>query len=357
MGFRDAGKSSAGNTILLQGDTFDKRKTVQCVKRQAEVAGRHVTVVNTPGWEREQRLEVSPELLKEEIVLSTTLCPPGPHAILLVMPVKVKLTETSRMAMQEHLELLGERVWTHSMVLFTCGDWLGDRSIEQHIASEGKIVDWVVDKCGGRYHVLNNVDKVDRSQVSELLLKVEDMVKRNDGQHYEMDRQRLLETEEKRRDYEKRAKERMVRAWQFKGLWNVEKQVEGTHKLKDVPPASEQARPQDAARPSCPATVAIGLDASGTPPLDNTIATELSRTSAPVPKEDQIRDAEHTPSTKANSTAKDFLGSTTTPSTPVDRRRRDTELHQASSVPPATLSVRPTRNRRCPDKYRDYQMF
>ncbi|KAI4876252.1 hypothetical protein NFI96_009864 [Prochilodus magdalenae] len=48
LGSRDAGKSSAGNTILNREES-ELKKTVQCVKRQGEVAGRHITVVEVPG--------------------------------------------------------------------------------------------------------------------------------------------------------------------------------------------------------------------------------------------------------------------------------------------------------------------
>ena len=50
LGGRDSGKSSAGNTILGREEFDSGIRTAQCVKRQGEVAGRQVTVVDTPGW-------------------------------------------------------------------------------------------------------------------------------------------------------------------------------------------------------------------------------------------------------------------------------------------------------------------
>uniref|UniRef100_A0A673MQF3 AIG1-type G domain-containing protein n=1 Tax=Sinocyclocheilus rhinocerous TaxID=307959 RepID=A0A673MQF3_9TELE len=64
--------------------------------------------------------------------------------------------ETERKAVQGHLDLLGERVWSHTIVLFTHGDSLLDTSIEQHIESEGQDLQWLLDKCGNRYHCLSN---------------------------------------------------------------------------------------------------------------------------------------------------------------------------------------------------------
>ena len=56
-----------------------------------------------------------------------------------------------------------------------------DTTIEQHIESEGESLHWLIEKCGHRYHVLNNKNKGDDSQVTELLQKIEGMVVRNRG--------------------------------------------------------------------------------------------------------------------------------------------------------------------------------
>ena len=75
LGNRNAGKSSSGNTILGREEFDLKRRTAQCVKRQGEVAGRQVTVVEAPGWWGNVNLKDTPELTKQEIVLSVSLCP------------------------------------------------------------------------------------------------------------------------------------------------------------------------------------------------------------------------------------------------------------------------------------------
>ncbi|XP_063070464.1 uncharacterized protein LOC134461464 [Engraulis encrasicolus] len=210
LGYRDAGKSSSGNTILGREEFDTARRTAQCVKRQGEVAQRHVTVVEAPGWHT-VITEDTPNMTKEKIKLSMSLNPPGPHALLLVMSVERPFTKKDRMSVQKHLELLGERVWSHTLVLFTRGDLLGDTPIDQHIESEGESLQWLVEKCGNRYHVLNNERRDDHMQVTQLMEKIEEMLAANRGQCYEMERWRIEELEEKMMRDEKRGKKRMMK--------------------------------------------------------------------------------------------------------------------------------------------------
>ncbi|KAI4879072.1 hypothetical protein NFI96_008299 [Prochilodus magdalenae] len=210
LGYRESGKSLTGNTILNR-EEFELKRTAQCVKRQGEVAGRHITVVEAPGWWINVPIEENTELLKQEIVLSVSLCPPGPHAVLLIIRVDWVLKENYRSILEGYLKLLTDTVWSHIIVLFTFGDCLGDTPIEQHIESEGKELQWLVEKCGNRYHVLNNKNRSDDTQVTELLEKIEEIVVANSGHHFEMDRKILQEVEEKRKAEEERVKERKMK--------------------------------------------------------------------------------------------------------------------------------------------------
>ena len=76
------------------------------------------------------------------------------------------------------MELLGDRVWRHALVLFTLGWWLGGRRVEEYIESEGEPLRWLLEKCGYRYHVLNGL-KWDISEVKKLMEKTEDMATRS----------------------------------------------------------------------------------------------------------------------------------------------------------------------------------
>ncbi|XP_076147617.1 GTPase IMAP family member 8-like isoform X2 [Alosa pseudoharengus] len=210
LGGRLEGKSSSGNTILGREEFSTSGRTAECVKREGETAGRRITVVEAPGWWMNYTVEKTPERDKGEIVLSVSLCPPGPHALLLLIRVSTSFTETNRRAVQEHMELLGERVWSHTIVLFTRGDWLGDTSIEQHIESGGEALQWLVEKCGNRYHVVDN-KKRDGGQVTELLHKIEEMVAGHRGHQFEFDRNICKKLQEKKEEEERRAEERKMK--------------------------------------------------------------------------------------------------------------------------------------------------
>uniref|UniRef100_A0A8C1XWC0 AIG1-type G domain-containing protein n=1 Tax=Cyprinus carpio TaxID=7962 RepID=A0A8C1XWC0_CYPCA len=186
MGNRNVWKSSTKNTIL--GREEIDFLTHQCVKRHGEVADRHITVIDAPGWWRNEPVEESSELLKQEILLSVSLCPPGPHAVLLIICMNYVFTENNIKVLQGYVDLLGERVWSHTIVLFTFGDSLLDTSIEQYIESEGQGLKRLLDKCGNRYHVLNNQNRSDDTQIKELLEKIEETVAQNNGCHFEIDR-------------------------------------------------------------------------------------------------------------------------------------------------------------------------
>uniref|UniRef100_A0A3Q0RKE6 AIG1-type G domain-containing protein n=1 Tax=Amphilophus citrinellus TaxID=61819 RepID=A0A3Q0RKE6_AMPCI len=184
LGRKGTGKSAAGNTILGGVGGFESGKpTEECVKRRADVAGRKVTVVDTPGWEWYYPLNSTPNWVRRETLRSViSLCPPGPHALLLTLRVDTLVTAGH---VREHLELLGEGVWRHTILLFTHGDQLREGvDIEQHIQSGGRDLQSLLEKCRRRYHVISSVDGGGRggrgsSKVTELLEKVEKMATMN----------------------------------------------------------------------------------------------------------------------------------------------------------------------------------
>lgn len=177
LGERSSGKSSTGN-IILHKEVFSAGQDEQCHKEVRQVGDRQVTVIDTPGWRRES--SCSTEQMDREIVRSLSLSESGVHAVLLVVPLDLKFTETEKVKLEEHVNLFGASIWKHTLVLFTHEDKLPNKSIEEHIEREESLR-WLVDKCKNRYHSMNN-RKSDLSQVTKLFEKIEEMVAANTGQ-------------------------------------------------------------------------------------------------------------------------------------------------------------------------------
>ncbi|XP_040919060.1 GTPase IMAP family member 8 [Toxotes jaculatrix] len=212
VGAKGSGKSSALNTILGRDSAQPLRRTAQCAVGEGVVFGRCVTVVDTPGWWMNYFCDESTIFDQRELVLSLSLCPPGPHVFLLVIRVDRAFTETYRRAAQEHLQLISERIWSRVIVLFAFGDWLGGTTTERHIESEGEPLQWLVERCGNRYHVLNNKTKGDGFQVRELVGKIEELLAGdNTYQYYEIEKKAMEQMEVKMRREKERAMERLMK--------------------------------------------------------------------------------------------------------------------------------------------------
>ncbi|XP_028290654.1 GTPase IMAP family member 4 isoform X2 [Gouania willdenowi] len=179
LGWRWPGKSLTANAIIGKEEFRLERAAEFCVKRQTEMDGRQLTVVDTPGWFSAQD---TPPSYKEELVRGASLCPPGPHAFLLVIPVGM-FTDVDRSRIEEHVSLFGEHVWSHTIVVFTWAEVLRSISIERYIRREGKELQWVLEKCKRRYFVINTSVFGENPQVGCLLEKVEKMVAQEGG-HY-----------------------------------------------------------------------------------------------------------------------------------------------------------------------------
>ncbi|XP_076145981.1 GTPase IMAP family member 8-like isoform X2 [Alosa pseudoharengus] len=177
LGWLFSGKTSAKNTILGQVEDAVITRTYQSERTSGEVSGRRVSVVDTPGWWKYLPAKCTPEWVKKELQRGMILDSKAPHAILLAFPADTTILEEQRKITEDNMKMFGDDIWRHTIVLFTCGDMLGDTTIEEHIESEGEPLRWLVEKCGNRYHVLSRYDKEEK--VKELLRKIEEMVASN----------------------------------------------------------------------------------------------------------------------------------------------------------------------------------
>lgn len=177
MGGSFVGKTSVLNTILKITQEFSNSK--KSLMREGEVDKRRVILIDTPGWWPYAYVKETSESVKQEIMSSVSMCSPGPHAVLLVLQSGAAFTEAQRRSVKEHMELLGRNVWKYCIVVFTRGEWMGTPTAEEHIESEGEALQWLINKCENRYHVLNYMEQGDREQVRELMEKVEIMAREN----------------------------------------------------------------------------------------------------------------------------------------------------------------------------------
>lgn len=176
LGGRWGGKSSCGNTILNKEVFGIGEQTEVCMMDTNKIAGMQVSVVDTPSWNWVPAEDSSDEL-KQELKRSVEMLGEGPHVFLVVYPLGAPFLKRHKIAVEEHLALLGTDVWNHTMALFSRGDWLGEVTIEQHIEGAKAEFKWLVDQCENRYHVLNNKVKTDEMQVIELLEKIQRMIR------------------------------------------------------------------------------------------------------------------------------------------------------------------------------------
>lgn len=206
------------------------RWTEECAKQRGEVLGRRVLVVDTPGWEWYYSANGTPAWVTHETARSVSLCPPGPHAFLLVLRSRTSVTDDFVRQAECHLAMLGadSSAWHRTMLVVTRGDEQGPidvSGIETSPRAEREAFRELLQRCGGRCHVMENRRRIsspgganggggeDRQQVAELLLKLEEMVAAAGGGHLEagtLPLLRGLEAEGRRRGRERRKKQRQM---------------------------------------------------------------------------------------------------------------------------------------------------
>ncbi|XP_034749134.1 GTPase IMAP family member 7-like [Etheostoma cragini] len=190
LGRTGTGRSTAGNTILGRSAFWVSVSpcsvTTQCTRQTGTVDGRSISVIDTPGF---LHTHLNPEEVMTEVGQCVVLSSPGPHVFLVTLPTG-RFTQEERDALEWIKAMFGPEATRFTMVLFTWGERLQGKCIEDFLGENSELSEFV-SSCHGEYHVFANREQDETAdssqQVVQLLEKINKTVAENGGSCYGSD--------------------------------------------------------------------------------------------------------------------------------------------------------------------------